>query len=212
MIRDTKFPELKREILFPTPIYFKELQGTKELNKQLFKDIKSWMKKDPEGVEKTNVNGWHSQTNQNQKPEYQPLIKQMFTMVEQIFQDMGYQPRIALGNMWSNVNYPGGFNRHHVHPNSTISGIYYVKIPTDAVESCLWVEDPRPGPNLLIPRSVKKLPRELWRVVQYPPKEGMATLFPSWLPHGVEVNRSKLKKEKGWRVSVAFNFIQVANV
>ena len=57
MIQDTKFEGLKREILFPTPIYMKELQGTQELNKQLFKDIKAWMKKDPAGLEKTNVNG-----------------------------------------------------------------------------------------------------------------------------------------------------------
>jgi len=209
MIQDTQFEGLKREILFPTPIYMKELQGTQELNKQLFKDIKAWMKKDPEGVEKTNVNGWHSQTDQNNRPEYQPLIKQMFTMVEQIFQDLGYQPKVALGNMWTNVNYQNGFNKHHVHPNSTISGAYYVKIPKDDQKSCIWMEDPRPGPNLLMPRTVNGLPRELWRVVQYPPKEGMACLFPSWVPHGVGINRSKLKGEKSWRISIAFNFIQV---
>jgi len=28
-------------------------------------------------------------------------------------------------------------------------------------------------------------------------------------PHGVEINESKEKGEKGWRVSVSFNFIQV---
>jgi len=209
MIKDTKFEGLKREILFPTPIYFKELQGTKELNKQLIKDIKACMKKDPKGLEKTNVNGWHSQTDQNKKPEYQPLIRQMFTMVEQVFQDMGYQPKVALGNMWTNVNYKHGYNKHHMHPNATISGAYYVKVPADDQQSCLWVEDPRPGPNLLMPRTVNGLPRELWRVVQYPPKEGMAHLFPSWVPHGVGMNQSKGKGEKGWRISIAFNFIQV---
>ena len=34
-------------------------------------------------------------------------------------------------------------------------------------------------------------------------------MFPAWLPHGVEINESKEKGEKGWRVSVSFNFIQV---
>jgi hypothetical protein len=34
-------------------------------------------------------------------------------------------------------------------------------------------------------------------------------MFPAWLTHGVEVNASKEKEEKGWRVSVSFNFIQV---
>jgi hypothetical protein len=34
-------------------------------------------------------------------------------------------------------------------------------------------------------------------------------MFPAWLPHGVEMNESKEKGEKGWRVSISFNFIQV---
>jgi len=34
-------------------------------------------------------------------------------------------------------------------------------------------------------------------------------MFPAWLTHGVEMNDSKEKGEKGWRVSVSFNFIQV---
>lgn len=208
MMKDTKFSGLKREVLFPTPIYMKELQGTKELNKQLFKDIKAWMEKDPEGLTKTNVDGWHSQTDMNFKEEYQPLISQMFVMAEQIFQDLGYQPSVKLGNMWANINFPHGFNKHHIHPNTAISGVYSVQVPKDDPGSCLWIEDPRPGPNLTMPRVMDNLPKELWRVVKYQPTEGVAALFPSWVPHGVEVNRSKLKGEKSWRVSVAFNFLQ----
>lgn len=205
---ETKFPGLRRDVLFPTPIYMKELQGTKELNKQLFKDIKAWRKKDPKGVSKTNVDGWHSQTDMNHKPEYEPLMKQMFIMAEEVFKDLGYMPAVKLGNMWANINFRHGFNMHHIHPNTVVAGVYYVQIPKDDTESHLWVEDPRPGPNLIMPRTVDNLPRELWRVIKYPPLEGVATLFPSWVSHGVEVNRSKLKGEKSWRVSVAFNFLQ----
>ena len=204
---ETKFPGLRREVLFPTPIYMKELQGTKELNKQLFKDIKAWRKKDPKGVSKTNVDGWHSQTDMNHKPEYEPLIKQMFIMAEEVFKDLGYLPAVKLGNMWANINFSHGFNWHHIHPNAVVSGVYYVRVPVDS-NSCICIEDPRPGPNLIMPQVVDNLPRELWRMVKYPATEGVAALFPSWVPHGVEVNRSKLKGEKSWRVSVAFNFLQ----
>ena len=34
-------------------------------------------------------------------------------------------------------------------------------------------------------------------------------MFPAWLPHGVHINKSKEKGEKGWRISISFNFIQV---
>jgi len=219
MMKDTKFPGLKREILFPTPIYIKELQKTEELNKKLLKDIKAWKKEDPEGIEKThikndhsspliysNINAWRSST--DVRPAFQPLINQLYIMVDHIFKDLGYQPKVELSTIWTNINYPGGFNTHHTHANSTMSGVYYVRVPVDDPECCIWVEDPRPGPNLIAPRIVHNLPRELWRVVPYPPKEGMAIFFPSWVAHGAGINKSKLKGEKGWRISVAFNFTQ----
>ena len=45
---------MNRKILFPTPVYFKDLPNAKELNKYLFKHIKNWRKKDPTGESKTN--------------------------------------------------------------------------------------------------------------------------------------------------------------
>jgi hypothetical protein len=36
-------------------------------------------------------------------------------------------------------------------------------------------------------------------------------MFPAWVPHGVEENTSKLKGDKGLRISVSFNFIQTPN-
>ena len=44
--------QLQRKILFPTPVYFKDIPNAKELNKYLFKEIKKWRKADPEGEQK----------------------------------------------------------------------------------------------------------------------------------------------------------------
>ena len=46
-------------------------------------------------------------------------------------------------------------------------------------------------------------------MVIYPAIEGQMIMFPAWLTHGVEINESKEKGEKGWRVSISFNFIQI---
>ena len=43
----------------------------------------------------------------------------------------------------------------------------------------------------------------------YEPKEGLMIFFPSWSPHGVDINMNTEKGEKNWRVSVSFNFIQI---
>ena len=41
--------KLHRKILFPTPVYFKDIPNSKELNKYLFKEIKKWRKAEPKG-------------------------------------------------------------------------------------------------------------------------------------------------------------------
>ena len=198
---------MNREILFPTPIYFKMVQDPQKLNKHLFKHIKAWSKKD-KGEKKTNAGGgWHSPTDMNIKKEYSPLTDELFEMQYEIYKDYGMEPKPGLGNMWANINYPGAYNKQHIHPNSQWSGVYYVKVPENS--GSLFVEDPRPGPNIILPRRVKGIPKALFRVVIYPAIEGQMIMFPAWLPHAVEINESKEKGEKGRRVSVSFNFIQV---
>ena len=202
--------ELKRDLMWPTPIYSGFVPDFKNLNKQLFKLIKAWSKKEP-SIEKTNSGGgWHSPTNMNFKEEYNPLTKHLFQMVNQIFEDYGMEPKVGLGNMWANINPPGAYNKHHIHPNTDFSGVYYVHIPKDAL-NCIWLEDPRPGANIQLPRRIKQLPRPLWRITKIPPVEGQCIMFPAWVPHGVEENTSKLKGDKNLRVSISFNFIQTPN-
>jgi len=198
---------INRETLFPTPVYFKMVQDPNKLNKYLFPLIKAWSKKD-KSTEKTNAGGgWHSPDNMNLKKEYKPLTDELFTMQAEVYRDYGMEPRGALGNMWANINYPGAYNKQHIHPNAQWSGVYYVKVPKNSGN--LFVEDPRPGPNIMMPPRLEKLPKQLWRIVIYRAVEGQMIMFPAWLPHGVEVNESKEKGEKGWRISVSFNFIQV---
>ena len=183
------------------------VKDPKKMNKYLFPLIKAWSKKDKTEIKTNSGGGWHSPTNMNFKKEYDPLSDELFAMQEEIFKDYGMKPKPGLGNMWANINYPGAYNKQHIHPNSEWSGVYYVKVPKNS--GSLFVEDPRPGPNIMMPRRLEKIPRALWRIVLYPAMEGQMIMFPAWLPHGVEVNESKEKGEKGWRVSVSFNFIQI---
>ena len=197
---------MNREILFPTPIYLKMVENPQKMNDYLFPLIKAWSKKD-KSEKKTNVGGgWHSPTDMDKKKEYKPLTDELFTMQHAIFKDYGMEPKPGLGNMWANINYPGSYNLQHLHSNSQWSGVYYVKVPENSGR--LFVEDPRPGANIMMPRRVKEIPKALRRIVAYPPREGQMIMFPAWLSHGVEMNESKEKGEKGWRISISFNFIQ----
>ena len=190
------------EYHFPTPVYIKEIPNARELNFYLEKNILQWNKKDPKGVNKTNVNGWHSKTDMNKREEYNPLTKQLFNMQEEIFEKEYLTEKPVLGNMWANINYPGGYNRPHLHPNSLFSGVYWIKAPEKSGNLMLY--EPRQGAQCTMPNRKKgKVPPELWREVHYTPKAGMIIMFPSWLWHEVQPNNSN-----DIRISVSFNFLQ----
>jgi uncharacterized protein (TIGR02466 family) len=184
---------LKKENLFPTIIYSKDIK----INNSLLEEhIINWSKKDI-GIHKTNVNGWHSSTNMYEKPEYQTLVKELFDMMFEIFKDENIDRRPVLGDMWANINYLESYNLPHIHSNALYSGVYYVKTTKDCGN--LIFDDPRPGTHIIKPTKTKEISSQ----IKVEPKEGRILIFPSWLWHAVEPNISNSN-----RISVSFNFIQ----
>ena len=190
------------EYHFPTPIYIKDLPNAVQLNQYLEQQIVKWSQTDPEGKKRTNINGWHSKTDMNEKEEYHVLTRELFTMQEEIYKKELLTPKPVLGNMWANINYPGGYNRPHLHPNALFSGVYWVKTPMKSGNLMLY--DPRPGVHHVMPNRKKTvLPPSLWREIHYEPVAGRIIMFPSWLWHEVRPNESN-----DTRISVSFNFLQ----
>ena len=190
------------EYHFPTLIYIKEISNASKLNFHLEKQILKWNKEDSKGVSKTNAGGWHSTTDMNTKQEYNPLMRELFSMQEEIFKKEYLTMKPVLGNMWANINYPGNANRPHLHPNALFSGVYWVKAPEKS--GSLMLYEPRPGVHTIMPNRKKgKLPPELWREVHYTPRAGIIVMFPAWLWHEVQPNESN-----DTRISVSFNFLQ----
>ena len=189
------------EYQFPTIIYIKDIPDSEKLNKYLEDHIMRWVQTD-KGVSKTNAGGWHSATDMNKKEEYNPLMKELFNMQQEIYQKENLDLKPVLGNMWANINYPGNFNRPHLHPNSLFSGVYWIKAPKQSGN--LMIYDPRPGVQMTMPNRKKGvLPPEYWREVHYEPRAGTAIMFPGWLWHEVKPNQSN-----DIRISVSFNFLQ----
>ena len=189
------------EYHFPTQIYIKDIPNAISLNQYLEQKILQWSQQD-KGVSKTNAGGWHSTTDMNTKEEYNDLTRELFAMQDEIFAKEKLTLKPVLGNMWANINYPGNYNRPHIHPNALFSVVYWVKAPVQS--GYFMVYDPRPGVQMSMPnRKEGKLPSELWREVHYEPKAGTAIMFPAWLWHEVKPNESN-----DTRISVSFNFLQ----
>ena len=189
-----------RDLHFPTPIYIFD-HNDPSLNIQLEKDIVAWSNQD-KGVTRTNIQGWHSTTDMQQKPEYKRLVDALYEAQHIVYKEEHLDSEPFLGNMWANINPPGGMNRAHIHPNSLWSGVYYVKAPENSGQ--LKVEDPRSVALMVRPRMKEgKPPQRLWREASYDPKPGRLIMFPSWLNHCVDPNNSN-----DIRISVSFNFMQ----
>jgi len=189
-----------KETLFATPIYVFDNLLDQSQNQQVEQAILKWSQEDP-GVQKTNVNGWHSKDNMYEKQEFTLLTQKLFEAQFSIYQEEGLNGEPVLGNMWANINPKYGYNKSHNHANSLWSGVYYVKAPEQS--GTLYLEDPRTASTMVIPKYDKQKHSYQWSTVTYEPMVGRCIMFPSSLRHGVNMNQSEDN-----RISVSFNFIQ----
>ena len=81
-------------------------------------------------------------------------------------------------------------------------GVYYIKAPKDSGN--IVFNEPKTGAHMVMPRRKDgKPPSHLWKEVHVSPLEGRILIFPSWLWHSVQPNKSN-----DIRISVSFNFLQ----
>ena len=106
---------------------------------------------------------------------------------------------LEIDSLWVNVLDPGGHHAAHIHPQSVLSGTYYVTVPPGA--SALKIEDPRHAMMMAAPPRRAKAKPGNRSFVYVAPKAGTLLLWESWLRHEVPTN-----KARGKRISVSFNY------
>ena len=105
--------------------------------------------------------------------------------------------KLVLDAIWINVLEPGGFHTGHIHPNSVISGTFYVAVPDGA--SAIRFEDPRLAMMMAHP---PKKPRAASKpFVSFSPMPGTLLLWESFLRHEVPLNQADSE-----RISISFNY------
>lgn len=112
--------------------------------------------------------------------------------------DLG-SARLMLTDCWINIMPRHTAHSLHLHPNSVISGTYYVATPRGCAG--LKFEDPRLSRFMAAPPRTTNVRRENQPYVTYPAAAGSVILFESWLRH--EVNTNRVAAE---RISISFNF------
>lgn len=100
---------------------------------------------------------------------------------------------------WANISAPGGPHKIHTHPNNYLSGVYYVK--TQPKADGIFFHDPRPQITIISPPPMELGPTNAG-MLRVKVDAGSLILFPSWLEHSVDMNRSTEN-----RISIAFNIM-----
>ncbi len=100
---------------------------------------------------------------------------------------------------WATVLAPGASHKLHSHPNNFLSGAYYVR--TGAGADTLNFHDPRRQASVIRPPVVELTAQNTDQVVVRV-RDGTLLLFPSYLEHSVDANKSS-----GERISISFNLM-----
>jgi len=146
---------------------------------------------------------WQSPPGLHKLPAILPLVTCVSEAADRVLYFLNIGPRaLSMTGCWANVAAPRAAVKMHAHPNNFLSGVYYLKIQPGA--DTINFHDPRPQTGIIRP-PVTKLTAYNTDQVVVAVENGALLIFPAWLPHSVDANRSD-----GPRISVSFNLMFTA--
>ena len=199
--------QIKPGFLFPTQFWTTELNENIE---QLQNEAYLIRKNDEDGVLKSNSGFKAYQSKDirdlNNLPGTNQLVKQIINAVNAIHQT-SRKGELQLTNFWININGKGSSNTPHTHSGLNYSGVFFIKVPKEMKRGRFLFYRNFNEADFISTEHMGHF-KEGYRMqgYDYPintilPKENMLIVFPSWVPHAVEINLSDEE-----RISLSFNF------
>jgi uncharacterized protein (TIGR02466 family) len=143
---------------------------------------------------------WQSSHELHRLAALEPLARCIEAAAEAALESLKIGPRdVEITACWATVNAPGRGHAAHTHPNSFLSGVYYVA--TRAGADTINFHDPRSQTSVIRP-PVTQLAAVNADQAVVAVSDGTLLLFPSWLQHSVDPNASARN-----RISVSFNLM-----
>ncbi|GGA04418.1 hypothetical protein GCM10010923_12150 [Blastomonas marina] len=205
---------MNRRDLFPTPFAADTLKSPEGIA-ELRRSIEAERARDANGVQISNVGGWHSNTNMIDwgGEAARALAYKAMTMADELTIDSKSPHATRYGwvpEMWANVSVAGNANQYHYHPGSFWSAVAYIDDGYEgdddpALGGELQLLDPRmPMVRMTAPdlRLADSEGAQMANEVSLRPSSGQIVIFPSWLQHAVRPFHGK-----GTRISIAINLI-----
>jgi uncharacterized protein (TIGR02466 family) len=193
----------KLEYPFAVPIFTATINEPAALNARILEEARAMREQSP-GVQRSNRNGWHSETDLFNRTEpglkalCQFIVRSVNTVTRRMNPQFDFKAHAMRSNGWININPPGGYNAPHRHDGFQWSGCYYVNQPEVEEGNSGMIEFISPCPGGAEQASLGIAPfRQKYRTR---PAPGELLIFPSNIMHWVFPNEAE-----GERVSIAFN-------
>ena len=194
------------QLFFSTPVWIEQLNNFENINDELKSYIYQAREENPDGVKKSNVNGWHSEGFDLKNQSLKNFITEISNNIGSAIKDMNWDldtQTARITSMWAIINKDRAFNERHHHGNSSLSAAYYVKAEKNAGDLIFF--DPRQANVFHHPKS-KEANSLNCQVQSVTPRAGTLVLFPSYLEHKVAENLSNEE-----RIVVSFNVSLIQN-
>ena len=183
--------------MFPTFVWKAELDPEihRRISKGIIRRLEQIKQSSPEPARGAH---WQSGHDLHEWDEFRELSSCMNHAVRRVldFQKI-VRAEFELTGCWANINPPNAAHGTHSHPNNFLSGVYYLRTNTGA--DTINFHDPRPQREIIKP-AVTELTAENTDQVVVKVRNGTLLIFPSWLAHSVDANKSNET-----RISISFN-------
>ena len=184
--------------LFPSVIHQFDVNDFDEMQNQLIDYVYKMREKDPVGNSISNRGGWQSKSFSVVNEDD---ILHSF-LINYLSEFLAIKKSVSIkADAWVNINKPGDYNVKHNHPFCNLAGVLWIKCS----ENCGNIEFENPS-GFQTYREIDsyiddfKDRNNIYPAYFFPPIEGRVLVFPSYLSHQVQENKSDED-----RISVSFN-------
>ena len=181
--------------LWPTPIYMNLIKVPKNFNKII-------KKFDYERMPSNDGSFTSDKKIINKLPiDFQKLIYKEIKNYTKDYLKVSDNISFQITTSWINEHHPNDFAHLHYHANSIFSGVYYIQQPKNGGNLIFYQNSMIPNVSLeTTALDYKERTETTSKEFHVEPEDGLLVMFPSFVMHGVQKNKSTEK-----RYSLAFN-------
>ncbi len=186
---------------FPVMMHITEIGNFKGIKRDLIKCAYNYRKKDPKGRIISNTGGWQSSLIQNENNIIRSTL--LRGIADYFESNKIFECNINLDSLWININGKGHYNKTHHHSLSHLSGVFWIKIPSNGGNlEFVSPHDFVQATEMRFYTQKYKEDNNLFSTFEFYPIEGRIVIFPSFLLHRVLPHTSDED-----RISVSFNLV-----